>query len=253
MKSAPVRTSLLIAGILAIATVGMHRAGGQSPGEFDVTSIKPNQSGSDGTSINTLPGGRFVATNASLKMLIESAFGVKDFQIAGGPRWLDATSYDIEAKVDRNGRMSDEELRPYLQALLADRFKLKFHRETKEVSVYSLVVGKTGSKLAEHTGTGEPSGRTLFGSGKASMSATKVTTKKIAEVLSQVLSRTVVDNTGLSGMYDLKLEWVPDQTAESTGPSIFTALQEQLGLKLESTRGPVEVLIIDSAEKPSEN
>jgi len=194
-----------------------------------------------------------MATNVTLETLIQSAFGVKDFQIVGGPSWLDSTAYDVSAKIDGNDDIRGEDLRPLLQALLADRFKLKFHQEMKELSVYSLIVVKTGHKLAEHTGTGGPSGGTLFGSGKASMTAKKATTARLAEGLGRVLGRTVVDNTGLSGTYDFTLEWVPDRSAESTGPSIYTALQEQLGLKLESTKGPVEIIAIDSAEKASEN
>ena len=236
-----------------MAMIGLFRIGAQPLQEFDVASVKQNQSGGDGTTINTLPGGRFSAINVSLKMLIQYANGIKDFQIAGGPRWLDSATYDIEAKTGRTGEISDEDLGRLLQALLADRFSLKFHRESRETSVYSLVVGRNGSKLIAHTGTGGPSGRTLFGSGKATMSATKATTARLAEVLSKVLGRSVVDNTGLSGDYDFTLEWVPDEKAESNGPSIFTALQEQLGLNLESTKGPVETLVIDSAEKASEN
>ena len=194
-----------------------------------------------------------MATNVTLKTLIQSAYGVKDFQITGGPRWLDGDAYDVSARADAAGQLSNDDLKPMLQALLADRFRLKVHRETKEVSLYSLVVAKTGSKLREHTGPGGPSGGTLRDSGKVTMNAVKVPIAMLAENLGRVLGRTVVDNTGLTALYDFRLEWAQDQTADATGPSLFTALQEQLGLKLESTRGPVEVIVIDSAEKASEN
>lgn len=221
--------------------------------QFEVATIKPNRSGGDGTTINIFPGGRFVATNVNLKTLVMSAFGVRDFQVTGGPGWVDGEAYDVSAKAREGTHLDDAELRPLLQALLVDRFKLKFHHEVKQLPVYSLVVAKTGPKLAPHTGPSGPSGRTLFSSGKATMSATAAPISALAENLGQAVGRTVLDKTGLQGLFDFTLEWVPDQTAASDGPSIFTALQEQLGLKLEAARGPGDVIVIDSAEKASEN
>lgn len=220
---------------------------------FEVASVKPNESGSGSSSTHT-GHGNLTATNVSVLMLMESAFGVKDFQIEGGPGWIGTQRYDIVAKSNSPRDLSEEELRPLLQSLLADRFQLKFHRETKEFQVYSLVVAKGGPKLKEHIAeTGGASTNISSGSGKASMTSTKSTIARLADNLGHQLGRVVIDNTGLKGEFDYKMEWSPDQTGESSGPTIFTALQEQLGLKLESAKGPVGMIVIDSAEKAAEN
>jgi uncharacterized protein (TIGR03435 family) len=234
--------------VLAAATIGLPRASAQTPHEFEAVSIKPDKSGTGNHGENTARG-RFTVTNDSLKELIELAFGIREFQIAGGPGWIGTERYDIIATTGTGRDLGDTELRPLLQGLLADRFALKFHRETKQLTVYSLVVAKGGSKLKPHTGAASSSTTTS----SASMSATKATTAMLATRLSTLLGRTVVDNTGLSGEFDYRLEWAPDKVEAPSGPSIFTALQEQLGLKLNSAKGPVEVIVIDSAEKPSEN
>jgi uncharacterized protein (TIGR03435 family) len=184
-----------------------------------------------------------------LKQLLQLAFDVKGFQIAGGPGWLDAARYDIVATTGKPGDIDDRELRPMLQALLADRFALKFHRETRELTVYSLAVAKNGPKLTAHQGAGNSSSSSSSGY----MSATKATMTMLASRLERQLGRTVADHTGLAGEYDYRLSWVPDQAADSMGPSIFTALEEQLGLRLDSAKGPVEIIVIESAEKPSAN
>jgi uncharacterized protein (TIGR03435 family) len=234
-----------IAGLLA----------GQSllPQQFEVISVTSNRSGSDGSTVNTLPGGRFVATNVSLKRLMESAFGVRDFQVTGGPGWTERDAYDVSAKSAGGTDIEDAELRPLLQAMLVDRFKLKFHREVRQLPVYSLSIAKSGSKMTAHVGPGGPSGGTLVASGRATMRATAAPVSRLAENLSRAVGRTVLDNTGVKGLYDFTLEWAPDQSVESNGPSIFTALQEQLGLKLDATKGPVEVIVIDGAVRASEN
>jgi uncharacterized protein (TIGR03435 family) len=246
-----------LAAAIAVITIAPRNARPQSAAEFDVASIHLNRSAGDGATINTLPGGRFRAANVSLKALVQTAFGVRDFQVTGGPRWLDTTAWDIEARsveaAPGDQELSAGKLRPLLQALLASRFQLRFHRETREGPMYSLTVAKGGSKLMPHTGTGGPSGGTLRSGGKATMKVSKVTIANLAEALSGTLDRAVADNTGLHGEYDFTLEWAPDQSAGASGPSIFTALQEQLGLKLESVRGPVETIVIDSAERASEN
>jgi uncharacterized protein (TIGR03435 family) len=220
---------------------------------FDIVSIKPNRSGSDGTTVNTFPGGRFVANNITLRSLVESAFGVRDFQVIGGPGWADKDAWDISARTVDGKDIDGDTLRPALQSMLADRFRLVFHRDVRQLPVYSLSVEKSGAKLTPHTGQSGPSGRTLVSGGKATMTATAAPIAPLAENLARAVGRPVIDNTGLKGLYDFTLEWIPDQTADSTGPSIFTAVREQLGLRLEASRGPVEVIVIDSAEKASEN
>jgi uncharacterized protein (TIGR03435 family) len=137
---------------------------------------------------------------------------------------------------------------------LTDRFKLRVHRETKELDIYFLTAGKKGGpKITGHTGEGKSSTGTSYEAGIETMNATRVSMASFANSLGRQLGRTVTDNTGLQGEFDFKLVWAPAPTTDSAGASIFTALQEQLGLKLESRKAPVEVIVIDSVEKPSEN
>jgi uncharacterized protein (TIGR03435 family) len=234
---------------------------------FDVVSIKPNLSGAEGGSIRLTPGGRLVAQNASLRQLITTAYDVRDFQLFGGPSWMASERFDIEAKAA--GNPTQDQISQMLQALLADRFSLTVHREKKEVPIYRLTVAKGGSKLppakAECTPMVPPPAKfdpaTLrpcggFNSNVGMMLGGAVSTTKLAASLSRTLGRTVVDETGLSGSFDVSLHWTPDaqpQTANSSDPDFFTAIQEQLGLRLESGRGPVEVLVVDQAERPSQN
>lgn len=250
MKHAPNALLAIAAQSLLFLGVGPNLAAQEVRGQqFEVATIKPDHGAGDGTTINVLPGGRFVATNVNLRTLVMSAFGVRDFQVTGGPGWVDGEAYDVSAKAPEGTHVDDAELKPLLQALLVERFKLKVHHEVRQLPVYSLIVVKKGPKLAPHTGPNGPSGRTLFSSGKATMSATAAPISALADNLGRAVGRTVQDNTGLQGLYDFTVEWVPDQTAASEGASIFTALQEQLGLKLEATHGPVEVIVIDSVEK----
>jgi uncharacterized protein (TIGR03435 family) len=238
-----------IAGILIITTCGLPCASGQSAREFEVASVKLNHSG-DLSSGEHTGRGRLTVTNDTLKQLIRFAFDVWDFQIEGGPRWLDADRFDIVATTGSSDVITNQQLRRLLQALLADRFQLKAHRETKEMTVYSLVVTKNGPKLTEHTGDGGGDSSTNASTGN--IRATRATMATLANSLSGVMGRPVIDNTRLRGTFDYKLVWAPEQ-ADSTAPSIFTAVQEQLGLRLESAKGPIEMLLIDGAEKPSEN
>jgi uncharacterized protein (TIGR03435 family) len=250
--------------------------------EFEVASIKPNTSGNNMISMRPPVGGRFTATNVRLKMLVELAYNVKSFEISGGPGWIDSDGYDINAKA-ADGNTSLDQLRPLLQMLLEDRFKLMVHREKKEMPVYALMAAKNGPKLPE----AKEGGCVKFGPDSPPpplpapgqlppilcggflrapnlLQAGKVDMKQLVNVLSDVLGRPVIDKTGYTGTFDVKLEFSPEGTSFGGGgfrpppsddskPSIFTALQEQLGLKLESQKGPGEVLIIDHAEKASEN
>lgn len=143
---------------------------------------------------------------------------------------------------------SEDQLKLMLQTLLADRFRLVLHRETKQLPVYELIVAKGGPKLKESA----EDASTFLHTDAKSITAAKVAMPMFVKLLSQQMGRSVLDKTGLSENYDFKLEWTPDE-ANGDGPSIFTAIQEQLGLKLEPSKGPVEVLVIDHAEKPSEN
>ena len=284
IRKAPV-TVLLVLGNLLAQTAS-------PPLTFDVASIKPVTPAGDGriqVGIQMQPGGGLRATNVTLKFLLTFAYNVRDFQISGGPGWLNSELFDLMAKSERSSdtqsipadpremtddqrKTSQEQTRQKLQALLADRFQLKFHRETKEQPVYALVVGKNGPKIQpsdDKSGNG-PRGLRM---GRGQLIGNSAPLELMANALSNQLGRPVLDHTGLAGRYDFKLEWTPDPAQgggpfaglpppppgvngppppDPNGPSIFTAIQE-LGLRLESQKAPVEILVIDSVEKPSEN
>jgi bla regulator protein blaR1 len=248
--------------------------------EFEVASIKPNASGEHGMRMSISPG-RLMAKNVTAKLLIMQAFNVKDFQISGGPAWIASDHFDLDAKTGGEEGPSPAKLSPdqmktksqeiqlMMQSLLSDRFKLKTHEDSKEAPVYALVVGKNGPKLKPAEGGAEA--RQQMRMGRGQLTATKVTMDAFANQLSNNVGRTVVNKTGLNGEYDIDLEWTPDPgqgpgpfggpppggeappPVDSSGPSIFTAVQEKLGLKLEGTKAPVKVIVIDSIDKPSEN
>jgi len=235
---------------------------------FEVASVKPSDPSAQGSQMGLSPGGLFTATNVTLKVLIQQAWDVRDFQISGGPGWLDTERYDITAKGDGPGVSEDEmrkmpevqrnkvleEFRMRIRALLADRFQLKVHRETKELPVYALIVAKGGPKIQPATEDGSPGGRLHITreSAGVEIAGQKVFLMSLVRLLSDQVGRTVLDKTDLKGSYDFKMSFAPD-LPESDGPSIFTAVQEQLGLKLDAQKGPVEVLVIDSAQKASAN
>jgi bla regulator protein blaR1 len=239
--------------------------------EFEVASIKPGDPNSQQFTLYVQPGGRFTTTNASLRRLVEFAYNVREYQITGGPNWLDSGKYTIEAKADSAAGIptrfaGGEQIRLsgggsillMMQSLLTDRFQLSIHREVPEEPVYHLVVAKGGSKLKETAGDtkAEPSVRL----GRGQISATSAQLSVLASQLSRQLGRVVIDQTGLAGKYDFAAQWTPDVSelnaanpSDISGPSIFTAMREQLGLRLESSKCQVEMLVIDRAERPSEN
>jgi uncharacterized protein (TIGR03435 family) len=224
----------------------------QSPAGFEAVSIRRNLSGSPNTQIE-ISGGRLRVTNGSLKTLIRNAYDILAFQLAGEPRWMDGEMYDIVATTGSSEKISTPQFRTLLRSLLADRFRLKVHWETRETSVYALVLDKNGSKLQEDSGTVEPGINTQKTPGRVLMRGTRELISILAGNLGNQLGRIVLDRTGLQGTYDWSLEWDPDPAPDSTRPPLFTALPEQLGLRLESQKGPMEVLVIDRAERPSEN
>lgn len=231
--------------------------GGQSPEQFEVAVIRPTAADpSAGTSFNVFEGGRLRITNEPVKLLIRAAFQMQDAQIAGGPTWLDTDRYDIEAKTGRPGKIEPGQMSPLLQSLLADRFNLKFHKEMRELTVYALVAQKSqksGPKLKAKAEGEATSMDTHGGKGKSQLVGTGVSMGALANYVGNRLGRIVVDKTGLSESYDFTLEWAPDGATDTSAPSLVTALREQLGLRIESQKSPVEVLVIDSLQKPSEN
>jgi uncharacterized protein (TIGR03435 family) len=230
----------------------------QQPRAFDVASVKLNASGGLGVSMRT-KNGLLTATNAPVLMMIQQAFHVKDFQVSGGPGWLATERYDIEAKMENND-ISDDDLWLSLQPLLIERFHLKFHRETKQLPVFALTVVKGGPKFSAHKESTDGNDQlrigVSIGSGRGKLTATKTSMARLCDSLGHQVDRIVVDNTGLKGEYDLTFEWSPNHdgsTSIDAGLSIFDALPEQLGLKLESTKGPVDVIVIDAADRRSAN
>jgi bla regulator protein blaR1 len=295
-----------------------------APKSFEVASIKPSAPIADGrmmVRMGTSPGGRWTASGVTPSMLIQQAYDVREYQISGGPGWLTTERYDIVAKAETPD-VDRETLRVLLQSLLAERFNLQIHRETKELPIYELVVGKGGHKLhkseiqpdtqpADPAKTGEgagasrarggagpagaaanpsggtgqgiggglgtgagapPKGASMIRMGRGQLNAQSVPITAIVQMLAQQLGRPVIDKTEIKGNFDFNLQWTPDETqrgmgiggldrpaadsplpADTSGPSLFTAVQEQLGLKLEASKGAVETLVIDRVEKASGN
>jgi uncharacterized protein (TIGR03435 family) len=241
---------------------------------YDVASVKENKSGNGMMRIMNRPDG-FSCTNISLKTLIGIAYGIRQDLISGGPGWAESAGFDVEAKVAGEDMDAFKKLTPHqrnalLNALLEDRFKLKLHNETKVLTMYELVIAKGGSKLKPGTemvpdkdAPKTPEAKKLGGMmrmGPGLFSGQNLTMTAIANQLSNILHYTVSDKTGLTGNYDLELKWTPDDAHPPAGEassdaaiSIFTAVQEQLGLKLQATKGPVETLVIDQAEMPTAN
>jgi bla regulator protein blaR1 len=251
-----------LAGLILSAAAMFAQTG------FEVVSIKPSDPLSNNMHMGVGPGGGFEASGVTLRLLIQQAYDVRNFQILGGQGWVDSDKYDIVTKDEAKGpseaelgKMTDAQrdgfrlrLLGKLQLLLADRFQLKAHRETKELPVYELTVAKGGSRLqsAADDGGGSNLSSWRTDDGKSQITAKHFPIANLARFLSGQVGRTVIDKTGLTAKYDFQLTYAPDM-GDITGPSLFTALQEQLGLKLDSQKGPVEVVVIDSVEKASGN
>lgn len=217
--------------------------------EFEVASIHVAKD--DGDHDNDVDQGRWVAHNITLKRLVAIAWDVDESVVSGGPNWLDSESYDINAKISLPKWTRDQFLQ-MMQSMLADRFQLTTHREARQISGYALVAAKGGPKMAMAQAQDDSSD---FSTHNQYLKATNVTMGAFARRLSRNrdIGKVVVDRTGLAGRFDFELEWAPAQAESDDHPGIFTAIQEQLGLKLESAKAPVEAVIIDRAEKPSGN
>lgn len=238
---------------LALLSIFALAAGAQTL-MFEVASIKPNRSLDTRSSMH-LSKGRLSAQNVSLKKVILNAYGIPDdreYRIEG-PAWLGTERVDIDATFP--GDATPAQVRQMLETMLTERFRLGLHRETRQLPMYSLVVAKGGPRIHPvEDGQGGTSGRA------GRLEATKITMQKLADLLGRQMGVPVVDSTGLKGVFDFTLEWSPDQAPNmaapdnheagaGAGPSIFTALQEQLGFRLISEKGPIEVLIVDHMEK----
>jgi uncharacterized protein (TIGR03435 family) len=239
-------------GILLIAGLSLA----QNPPQFDVATIKPaplQEQGRTSTRMSSdTDTGKLHYTNVNLKEIIAQAYKVQEYQVSG-PGFILTERFDIVAQFPPH--TDGNRIPPMLQALLADRFKLTTHRETKELPIYSLVVAKGGPKFK----AADSSPHMSVDSSRSHWHVTAtVTMQRFAEFLTDEAGRPVVDKTNLTGAYDMTLDWAVDNNANtndaSNGPSLFTALQEQLGLKLDSAKGPVETIVVDHAERtPTEN
>lgn len=250
-----------IAGILASPAVAQS--------EFEASTVTPSSPGVRGMSFRHVGVHRFLSNNHTLKECIAYAYGLTPELIVGGPGWIDSARYNVVAQTPGDTKLPDEQTLAMFQNLLAQRFKLEFHREQKEVAVYNLVLGKSALKLEQSTAAPEK-GHTLFihsASRQAyNLPARNASMAEFASLMQRVvMDRPVVDRTGLSGKFNFDLLWERQGTefgrhdpppaigdASSAAPDVFTAIQ-QLGLRLEPAKSMVEVLIIDQAEKPDDN
>ena len=259
---------------------------------FEVASIKPNAQGfidlgggarllSGATRCRAsdspvIPGdplapaalGRCSVRNSTLKEMINAAYSLRlgaprsvlNQFVIGGPEWTNTQTFDIDAKVEDSTDKSFQQLLTLFQNLISERFRLRFHRENRDVSGFALVVSRSGSKLIEAQ-PGDPQSFTAA----PTVRGQKMPVSSLANLISQRTGRVVLDKTGLAGQYNFTLTWTPDETefgvnglpavraADQTGPSLVTALQDQLGLRLESQKVPMEVFVIDSVEMPTAN
>ena len=261
---------------------------------FEITSVKRDTSEATPVRLASPDISRFTATNVSAKSLIQFAYDVRNFQLSGGPSWIDTEKFDVDGKVEDSLAQQlralpqteqQNQVRKMLQALLVERFKLKIRHETKDLPIFALVVAKSGPKLHEvpppdpqtsapvpdlpHPGAPDlPPGEVeffIFTDGKAMFSAKAATIANLARMLAVPTGRHVDDRTALHGAYDFNLSYTmdsslgtvylrtPDAPPQPAGTSIFTAVQEQLGLKLESAKGPVDTIVIDDIQEPTPN
>jgi uncharacterized protein (TIGR03435 family) len=284
---------VLLAGAVALVFVFAHLAPGQSPPpppppglaqlptkpdptvvipQFDVISVKPGKDTL--TRMQFTPDGLRGSGVTVRFLLYEGYGGINHEQVVGEPAWSNTQGFDIEAKVapadaPALGKMTFEQRRTMFQSILADRFKLVVHHETRELPIYVLSVAKGGPKL-KPSAPDDPAGQAprrigvMLTKGKVTANDAKLST--LVTVLSRTIGRTVIDKTGLTGNYDFTLEYAPEEggppppgggvlpaSPSDSAPSIFTAIKEQLGLKLDSTKGTVDVIVIDHIEKPGEN
>ena len=237
---------------------------------YDVVVIKQSHSDNSSTRMSMMDT-TLKTTNMPIQSIMTAAYGVREGLISGLPAWAESARYDINAKVvDPDPKlyndMTREQRRAMVVSLLADRFHLKVHTEIKTLPVYDLVIAKDGPKFKESPavpiGADASQGRANFNTSRSSIDASYAVMLNLTSRLAEVVDRTIVDKTGLTGKYNLRLKWTPDDAPPpmlngapdpNPPPPLFTALQEQLGLKLVPNKGPVETLVVDHIEQPTEN
>ena len=271
MRTLQVSVLVLISAIVSVAQ-DLPTA---SKPSFEVASVKPNNTGNRGSAWSSQPGGRFIAVNLTLAMIIRNAFDLQEAQLAGLPDWGNSERFDITAKAEKEFVITGERpslMQRMVQSLLEERFKLVAHRETRDLPAYALVVARADGQLgpqlkpspidcialnaARRAGTATPlppgtRPPCVMRGGAGKLAAGSIPMNDLAATLSGLAGRQVVDRTGLKGGFDFDFTWSPEQVADASGPSLFTALQEQLGLKLEPQRIPTDVLVVDSIERPT--
>jgi uncharacterized protein (TIGR03435 family) len=256
------RKRALLAALVLMRAVRSFGQATPAPA-FEAASIKPSKAEPGSGSGITTRKGSISARNVTLKRCIRGAYDVQESQIVGGPKWAGEDRYDIDAKAA--GPAGDRDLMEMLRTLLSERFKLAFHRETRELPGYALLVGKSGLQAKRS----QPDAESRTNSSRTAIDAEACSMHQLAQKLSEVIYLPVADGTGVEGAFDFQLKWTPDDMRAKPpsggdkpgslpmdlpdGPSVFAALQEQLGLKLEPRKVPTEVLAIDRAEKASEN
>jgi uncharacterized protein (TIGR03435 family) len=244
-------TSLILMLIPAALSPALGQVTGNTPA-FEVASVKLTQDQVRPPSLS-ISGNRLTASGLPLKGLILWAYNLPPAQLTGGPGWMDTDAFDINAKAEGEGVLTNHAARKMMQTLLTERFGLALHRNLRNLPVYALVVGARGSKLQGSTSTASPKITVLptTSDGIMQFTVTKSTLLDFVVVLAGFLKQPVVDQTGLTGDYDFTFKYSPDYYA--VGPSLVTAVEQELGLKLQSTKAPVEFLVIEGAKKPSEN
>ena len=281
MTIATLTRALALTGAIGSA-VGLRAQSLETRQAFEVASIKRETGVSSGITFAARAGGTLTVINNPLTNVIDNAYGIRRYQLIGGPDWINSDRYNIQAKAA--GDAPRAEMMSMLQLLLEGRFKLKVHRETRELPVYVLTVAKGGIKLQPAREGGcvnadpryprrpAPGEKLTPSCGNniitaSTWNASAIDMASAAAALVGVLGRNVIDKTGITGKYDIHVQWTPDQApagvdtaaqsnalaSENAPPPLVTVLEQDLGLKLESTRGPVDVLIIDHVERPSED
>ena len=284
MMTATIRW-VAVAALTATAAAGTALRAQQPPAPaFEVTSVKPNRTGDRSSRFQLLPGGRFVATNTTVLALLQSAyqFEYMPFQVTGGPPWLATDRFDVEGRAPVPAP-SRADVDAMVRSLLATRFKVVYAKESRDMPVYQLVVARADGRMPQFRPASKPCDRTpmavnapapdpnalprcgarsargTLGSSNQRIEGIGATLDELAQRLAAPARRIVVNRTKLQGFFDYEVEFAPDNNqagadaAPDTGLALFTALQEQLGLRLESARGPVDMLVIQSAERPEEN
>lgn len=266
----PLRALVCMAWLLAVPRLQAQQPkAGPTFSSFEVTTIKPTRlDWTGGRFFRMQSANEFVARGYPLRVLISAAYNLNPKAVFGGPAWVDSDRYDIVARTPGEVRPNLDQQMAMLRQLLADRFTLKFHREEKPMSVYALIVAKNGPKLKQRQSTttgpeGPPPLVFVLAPDVVRVPARGATTTELTYILQRAaFDRPVLDKTGLTARYDFDLEFSPDESlfggalkgqADRTRPGLFTAIQEQLGLKLESTRGLVDSVVIESIARPSEN